>query len=952
MSQTANRMLLTPATTMKNVVKNWKWKIVMTALSTMFLGAGSPAVAQQLRALGIDVSAYQGNISAANWATLKRATNQQVGGISGDGRNFVLIRSSRGGTTGEDHRQGGYSSGNNTFYDLSQRYDDPDYVQNINLATSAGLLAGSYHFTRPDIIATTLNSDGSTAGVANTGTDEANHMIQMAGPWMRPGYLPPVLDLEAGDGIRTDDQMAQFCIDFSDRIFAVMGIRPAIYINGNYAANILQTASGSLPSQVVSAYPTLWSARWPNQTDPNSILVQTAQPKDSYTPIYGPWDDPPNPTNPWKFWQYASTAHVNAIGGGTASCDVDVAQGGIEFIKDVLIPALWVTNSDGLWTTLTNWNSGQTPVAPVPGSGQLTPVGTQTLPAPRLPGTNDTVILDRTNVAITVTLDSGAQNIRKLYMRETLNITAGSLTINYVPSWDSTTNGAQFSGPVTLSGSASLSVHTLQVDATRTFTLSGGTLTFNTINLMPDSATPAKIAMAGGVSFNSLINTTATITNGSGSGSSGWIDLSGGTRAFNVTNGVDLFVGVPIADGALAKTGLGTMHLSAANTYSGGTTISAGTLEGVVASSIPGNVTNSAGTLKLDNASALASATTLTLASAPGAGAVNLNFSGTQTISALYFGTTRKAAGTWAASGATHNNAVLAGSGILNVTSGPASSTAVTRTSGSSPSAYGSSLTFTATVTGNSPGGTVRFKVDGLAVGSPVTLVGGSAPLVISTLSVSGSPHQITAYYSGDDNNNPSDSSASSISQVVTALTTSCLLASSVNPAPPGTNVTFTATVNGVPPAADLPTGKVVFSVNGTPFATNALVSGSASASTASLPLGTNAMTAQYVGDGNFLAGTGAVAQVVKLLVTCSQTNALLSAADNFDGTFTLTFVGTPQAEYYVLASPDAAAPMTNWAPVVGSTNTVTNVSGSWQFTVTNTAPQQFYRSSAVVPCP
>jgi hypothetical protein len=111
-------------------------------------------------------------------------------------------------------------------------------------------------------------------------------------------------------------------------------------------------------------------------------------------------------------------------------------------------------------------------------------------------------------------------------------------------------------------------------------------------------------------------------------------------------------------------------------------------------------------------------------------------------------------------------------------------------------------------------------------------------------------------------------------------------------------------------------------------------------------------MTAQYVGDGNFLAGTGAVAQVVKLLVTCSQTNALLSAADNFDGTFTLTFVGTPQAEYYVLASPDAAAPMTNWAPVVGSTNTVTNVSGSWQFTVTNTAPQQFYRSSAVVPCP
>ncbi len=173
-----------------------------------------------------------------------------------------------------------------------------------------------------------------------------------------------------------------------------------------------------------------------------------------------------------------------------------------------------------------------------------------------------------------------------------------------------------------------------------------------------------------------------------------------------------------------------------------------------------------------------------------------------------------------------------------------------------------------------------------------------------------------------------------------------------MNPSAPGSNVTFTAAVDGVPPAADLPTGNVVFSANGTPFATNALVSGSISASTDSLPSGTNAMTAQYVGEGNFLGSTGILAQVVNLLVTCSQTNALLSMADNLDGTFTLTFVGTPQAEYYVLASPDAAAPMTSWLPVAGSTNTVTNVSGLWQFTVTNTVPQQFYRGTAVVPCP
>src|SRR2546423_15395265 len=56
------------------------------------------------RVLGIDVSAYQGDLSTTSWATFKRATNQQVNGVFGDGRDFVCIRASRGGTTGEDHR--------------------------------------------------------------------------------------------------------------------------------------------------------------------------------------------------------------------------------------------------------------------------------------------------------------------------------------------------------------------------------------------------------------------------------------------------------------------------------------------------------------------------------------------------------------------------------------------------------------------------------------------------------------------------------------------------------------------------------------------------------------------------------------------------------------------------------------------------------------------------------
>jgi autotransporter-associated beta strand protein len=554
-------------------------RIVLVAAAVGLFGMQFSSVAQGWRSLGIDVSAWQGNISAANWATLKRATNVQVSGIFGDGRDFVMIRSTRGGTTGEDHRQGGYASGNNTFYNFSQRYDDPYYVQNINRATAAGLFAGTYHFTRPDILAGTTNSDGvTTAGTNNTGTDEANHMLQMASPWIRPGYLPPVLDLEAGDGVRTDNQMAQFCVDFSDQIFAVTGIRPAIYINGNYAANILQTATSPSPTVVVADYPTLWSARWPNQADPNSIDVQNGDPKDSYTPIYGPWDDAPNPTHPWKFWQYASTAHVNAIGGGASNCDVDVAHGGIEYLKDLLIPALWMNNSSGDWSTLANWNSGQTPTAPVPGSGQLTPVGTQTLPTPRLPGANDTVILDRGATSITVTLSSGTHNIRKLYMREALNITGGSLTINYIPSWDSTTNSAQFSGPVTLSGGATLNVPNLQVDGTRIFTVNGASLAFNTMVLMNDATTPASLLVSGDANFNSVTGTVATITRSGGAGSSGFVNLAAGGRSFNVANGAELFVSSPISNGGLIKAGSGTLRLGLSSSYALGTTVSNGTL--------------------------------------------------------------------------------------------------------------------------------------------------------------------------------------------------------------------------------------------------------------------------------------------------------------------------------------------------------------------------------------
>ena len=64
----------------------------------------------------------------------------------------------------------------------------------------------------------------------------------------------------------------------------------------------------------------------------------------------------------------------------------------------------------------------------------------------------------------------------------------------------------------------------------------------------------------------------------------------------------------------------------------------------------------------------------------------------------------------------------------------------------------GQPVTFTATVTGNSPTGTVQFQINGVNFGSPVQLVNGVATLTTSLLTVVGTD-TITAVYSGDTYN-------------------------------------------------------------------------------------------------------------------------------------------------------------------------------------------------------
>ncbi len=101
-----------------------------------------------------------------------------------------------------------------------------------------------------------------------------------------------------------------------------------------------------------------------------------------------------------------------------------------------------------------------------------------------------------------------------------------------------------------------------------------------------------------------------------------------------------------------------------------------------------------------------------------------------------------------------------------------------------------------------------------------------------------------------------------SLIQVSTNSPTTTALVSSLNPSPTGASVTFTATVTATQGGS--PTNEVRFLTNGVAAALVSL-NGSAQAAytTSLLPHGTNIVTAEYVGDGNFLASTNSLTQVV-----------------------------------------------------------------------------------------
>ena len=172
--------------------------------------------------------------------------------------------------------------------------------------------------------------------------------------------------------------------------------------------------------------------------------------------------------------------------------------------------------------------------------------------------------------------------------------------------------------------------------------------------------------------------------------------------------------------------------------------------------------------------------------------------------------------------------------------------------SNNSPSTYGQSVTFMATVkTGHNvvKDGSITFKEGTTALSGP-TAVDANGRVSFSTSSLSGGSHTITAVYSSLTYS----PSSGQVTQTVNQAATTTSGTSSKNPSTYGDSVSFTASIS--PSAA---TGTVQFNIDGNNFGLPlTVVNGSAtSGSISSLTAGNHSVTAVYSGDNNFVGSTG-----------------------------------------------------------------------------------------------
>lgn len=178
------------------------------------------------------------------------------------------------------------------------------------------------------------------------------------------------------------------------------------------------------------------------------------------------------------------------------------------------------------------------------------------------------------------------------------------------------------------------------------------------------------------------------------------------------------------------------------------------------------------------------------------------------------------------------------------------------------PSTYGSSVTFTATVSpiagaSGTPSGTVTFSEGATVLGSSSTS-GGVATLTTSALG--GGVHTITATFTGDAGWH---ASSDNLSQKVSEGT-SLAIGGTPNPSTAGQPITISVTVTPTTAGTGTPTGSVVFTIDGVSGSSMPLDgNGQAFTNATSLGAGNHTISAAFTGTGGWGNSSNSYTQVV-----------------------------------------------------------------------------------------
>jgi hypothetical protein len=261
-------------------------------------------------------------------------------------------------------------------------------------------------------------------------------------------------------------------------------------------------------------------------------------------------------------------------------------------------------------------------------------------------------------------------------------------------------------------------------------------------------------------------------------------------------------------------------------------------------------------------------------------------------------------------------------------------STTLSSSDGDNRTVSGQAVTYTAQVAvispgSGTPGGTVAFNDGGTTIsGCGTETLSSGVATCVAKLRVGNGSHAVTATYSG--NANYLTSSSTAITQTVTPALTQTSLASSKNPAYSTDAVTYTATVTVLAPGSGPATGRVVFKDGGVPISAcggstgrSLNTSGVAKCSVDNSRVGTHTITAEYLGDANYMgSSSNSIAQVFKYGLQAWISSGF--ARDPREASFRIS--GKPATAYRLCLKYDDAWPAKTPPPATGATRYSVNL--------------------------